>query len=366
MQAYAKMLWSLTLVSLKMYFRNRAAIFFSLFFPLILIAVFGLLGQSDGKGSIKIALTDNAHTQLSQSYVDAVKKIDTFEVNQVDESQAREQLVKGKIDLEVVIPKEFGAGQAKPGAPVNIHTYYNQAKPGSGQTASLIFGQLATGFNQQITKSPTVIGLESTGVKTSNLSYIDFILPGLLAMMIMQTGIFSVAFGFISFKTSGALRRIQATPIRAANFLIAQSITRYITVVVQLALLTFVGMRFFDLHLNGSLASLAIVVTLGTGVFLAMGFAVAGGAKDENQAAPLAQLLQLPQLFLSGIFFPRDGFPDWLKHITDFFPLTYLSDAIRQIFNDNVSLWSLHTDIIGLLVWLVIAYLIADRVFKWE
>jgi ABC-2 type transport system permease protein len=150
------------------------------------------------------------------------------------------------------------------------------------------------------------------------------------------------------------------------NFLIAQSITRYIASIAQLVLLAAIGVKFFDLHLNGSLFGIWLFVTLGVVVFLAMGFMVAGAAKDENQAAPLAQLLQLPQLFLSGIFFPRDSFPDWLKHITDFFPLTYLSDALRQLFNDHVGIAALSHDLLGLTVWGVIAFLVAVRVFKWE
>jgi ABC-2 type transport system permease protein len=361
-----RLLRSLTVASMKMYFRNRSALFFTVFFPIVLVSVFGLLSNGNGNGSIKLTLTNYSSTQLSKSYVEAIKKVPAFSVDQTNEGDARDQLSKGKVDLEVVIPKDFGAVSAGHLAPTAIQTYYNQARPGNGQSASLILGQIASGFNNSVTHTPTVIGLKSTGVQTNNLGYIDFILPGILAMTIMQLGIFSVAFGFISFKTSGALRRIQATPINAANFLVAQSITRYIVGILQIALLGGLGVVFFHLHLLGSVFNLFVITTLGIAVFLAMGFAVAGQAKDENQAAPLAQLLQLPQLFLSGIFFPRDAFPHWLKVVTDYFPLTYLSDGMRSIFNEGASLWTLRGDLLGLVVWLVIAYFIADRVFSWE
>ena len=361
-----RVLSSLTVASMKMYFRNRSALFFTVFFPIVLVAVFGLLSNGNGDGSIKLDLTNYSHSQLASSYITAVKGVSAFKVVQTSESSARDQLGRGKIDLEVVIPKDFGTLNNGRPIPSSIQTYFNQARPGNGQTASLILGQVAAGFNQKLTGTPMIIGLKSTGVKTNDLGYIDFILPGILAMTIMQLGIFSVAFGFISFKTSGALRRIQATPINAANFLVAQSITRYIVGILQVTLLGGLGVGLFHLHLLGNLFYLWIVVTLGIGVFLAMGFAVAGAAKDENQAAPLAQLLQLPQLFLSGIFFPRDAFPHWLQTVTNYFPLTYLSDAMRSIFNEGTSLWALKGDILGLVVWLVIAYLIADRLFSWE
>jgi ABC-2 type transport system permease protein len=361
-----RLLRSLTVASMKMYFRNTTGVFFTLFIPLVLVGVFGLIANGNGNGSIKLDITDYANNQLSHSYIKAVDKVSAFKVTQTDEGSARDALGKGNIDLEVIIPKSFGVASHGQLAPADVQTYYNQARPGNGQTASLILGQIASGFNDSIAHTPTVIGLKSTGVKTNNLGYIDFILPGIMAMSIMQLGIFTVAFAFISFKTSGALRRIQATPIKPGNFLVAQSITRYIVGIFQVALLTSIGVGFFHLHLLGSILSLFVVVTLGIIVFLAMGFGIAGAAKDENQAAPFANLIQFPQLFLSGIFFPRDSFPHWLTVITNYLPLTYLSDAMRLIFNQSANLWTVRTDILGLLVWLVIAYLVADRVFSWE
>jgi ABC-2 type transport system permease protein len=361
-----RVLKSLTVASMKMYFRNRSAVFFTFFFPIVLVVVFGLLSKGSGNGSIDVYLVNHSSTPVSQAYVKAIKQVTAFKVTQSNESTSRDQLAKGKIDLEVVIPKQFGT--VVQGQPVasQIQTYYNKGKPGNGQTAGLILSQLAAGFNNQITHAPTLYSVNSTGVTTNNLGYIDFILPGILAMTVMQLGIFSVAFGFISFKTSGALRRIQATPINAANFLVAQSFTRYVVGLFQVILLTGLGLAFFNLHLLGNVFTLWLVVTLGIAVFLAMGFAVAGAAKDENQAAPLAQLLQLPQLFLSGIFFSRDNFPHWLQVITNYFPLTYLSDAMRTIFNQGASLWTLRVDLLGLVVWGIVAYIIADRVFSWE
>lgn len=366
MRRQLKLIRSLTAASMKMYFRNTTGVFFTLFIPLVLISVFGLLGNSNGDGSIKINVTDYANNQLSHSYIDAVKEIKVFKVTQGDESSGRDELGKGKIDLMVVVPQGFGETVGQSIRPSQIQTFYNQGRPGSGQSASLILGQVVTQFNNKFTNTPVVIGLKSEGVQTNNLGYIDFILPGIMSMTIMQLGIFTVAFAFISMKSSGALRRIQAAPINPGNFLAAQSITRYLVGLTQIALLTTIGVWLFHLHLLGSIFNLFVVVTLGIVVFLAMGFGIAGLAKDENQAAPLANVLQLPQLFLAGIFFPRDDFPHWLKVITDFLPLTFLADGMRRIFNEGASLWSIHGDLLGLLVWAVIAFVVANRVFSWE
>ena len=103
------------------------------------------------------------------------------------------------------------------------------------------------------------------------------------------------------------------------------------------------------------------------GVFsVAFGFGIAGWAKDENQAAPVANLISFPMLFLSGTFFPRESFPEYLQKITDVLPLTYLADGLRRIANEGASLWAVRGDMLGLVIWAIIAFVIAVRVFKWE
>ncbi|GAC1369269.1 MAG: hypothetical protein NVSMB39_0910 [Candidatus Saccharimonadales bacterium] len=359
-------LWSLTVASCKMYFRNKAAIFFTMFVPIAFIGVFGLLSQSDG-GKISLDITNNSHTELSKSVVSTLKNVKTFTVAETPQADAREKLGQGKLDLQVVIPNGFGAiGQDGQPNPSQIETYYNQAKPQNGQTANLILGQVVSGLNVQLTHTPQIVSLKSAGVQTKNLGAIDFLLPGILAISIMQLGIFSVAFAFVSLKTTGALRRIQATPTHPLHFIAAQAVTRMIVGVLQVVILTGLGLWLFNFHLNGNPFEFLFVSMMGVILFLAFGFAVAGYAKDENSAAPIANLVTFPMLFLSGTFFPRDAFPSWLTHVTDFFPLTYLADALRRIANEGVHLSALSTDMLGMVVWSIIMFLVAVRVFRWE
>ncbi|MFI5240733.1 MAG: ABC transporter permease [Candidatus Saccharimonadia bacterium] len=360
-------LWSLTVASVKMYFRNVTAVFFTLFIPVILIGIFGLLNTGNTNGSIHIGLTNYSSSSLGTSYVSAIDKVSAFKIDTMSESSATDMLGKGKIDLQVIVPQSFGTvdkfGRL---VPTSIIAHYNSGNPGTGQTAGLILGQIASGLNSGLTKSPQIISVSTTGVKTNNLNYIDFLVPGIMAMSIMQLGIFSVAFGFISFKTSGALRRLQATPTHPINFILGQSVARLIIGILQVFLLLFLGIAFFHMHLVGSIVELLIVATLGVIVFLAFGFGIAGWAKEENQAAPVANLISFPMLFLSGVFFPRDNFPGYLKTITNFFPLTYLADAMHQIANQGAGLWTVRTDILGLVVWGILAYAVAVKLFRWE
>jgi ABC-2 type transport system permease protein len=356
----------LTVASIKMYFRNRTAMFFSLFFPIVFISVFGLIFKNNGS-TFKIDVTNQSNTTLAAQFEQQLKKVPAFKIKDVSQSQASDDLDKGNVDLTILVPSNFGSSSQGRTEQSKIVAHYNAERPGNGQAAAQIVEQLTGGFNQAITHTPTIVSVDASGVKTKNLTYIDFLLPGMIGLSIMQIGIFSVAFAFVSYKTTGMLRRIQATPTRPGYFLTAQGATRLIMAVLQTALLATIGIVLFSFHLDPSnYLAFFVLALLGSVVFQAIGFAIAGWAKNEDQAQPVAQLIQFPMMFLSGTFFPRDSFPPLLNLITGFLPLTYLADALRHVANDNASLWAVRGDVLGLVVWGIIASLIAVKVFSWE
>ncbi len=185
-------------------------------------------------------------------------------------------------------------------------------------------------------------------------------------MTIMQLGIFGVAFSFVALKASGALRRVQATPVHPVYFVFAQAAVRLLVTLASVSVLITFGTYFFNFHMMGNYINFIIVAIIGILIFLGIGFAIAGWARDESQVAPVANLIQLPMLLLSGIFFSRDNFPSWLKTITDYFPLTYVSHALRKIANEGVGLTEIPADLMGMGIWLVLVYAFAVKVFRWE
>lgn len=356
---------ALTKASMKMYYRNKGAIVFSLLIPIALLSIFGFLSKGGGT-SIKVALTNHSNSALAKEFEQALQKVEAFKVREMTEDEASAQLGKGNLDLEVVVPENFGSLQNDKPVASSIQTFFNEAKPQSGQIANLVVIQIVSGLDRQFTHSPALLSVKSDGVSVHNLNYFDFILPGILSMTIMQLGIFGVAFSFVAMKANGALRRIQATPIHPVYFVFAQSIVRLLVTLATTTVLLGFGIYIFNFHMLGNYFNFALVIVVGILIFLGFGFSIAGWARDETQVAPVANLIQLPMLLLSGIFFPRDGFPSWLKSVTDYFPLTYVSHALRTIANEGVSLAQLPEDLIGMLVWLVIVYIIAVKLFKWE
>jgi ABC-2 type transport system permease protein len=210
-------------------------------------------------------------------------------------------------------------------------------------------------------------GAERRQLPGRDLGYIDFLVPGMVALTIMQLGHLQRGLRLRAAEAHrGAAAAVCARPTSPTYFLGAQvdqppdhrrgagAECCWGGPVVRPA--------------AGGLASRCCwpVAALGSIVFLAMGFGVAGWAKNEDQAAPVANLISLPMTFLSGVFFPREAMPDVLQRITDFLPLTYLADALRQITNDGAGVADISHDLLGLMVWAVIAFLIGAPLFRWE
>lgn len=356
---------ALTKASMKMYYRNKGAIFFSLLFPVALLSIFGFLSKGGGT-SIQIALTNHSSTEVSKQFAESLKKIKAFNVKEISEQEAAVELGKANIDLQVIVPANFGSMKNDSLLSSIIQTKFNSGKPQNGQIANLAIIQIVTDLDRKLTRTSAVLDVKSEGVTVNNLGYFDFILPGILSMTIMQLGIFGVAFSFVALKANGALRRIQATPVHPVYFVFAQATVRLIVTLTNAAVLIAFGSYFFGFHMMGNYFYFAVVCILGILIFLGVGFAIAGWAKDETQVAPVANLIQLPMLLLSGIFFSRDGFPAWLKSVTDYFPLTYVSHSLRKIANEGASITDIPVDIFGMGAWILVVYFIAVKVFKWE
>jgi len=361
------MLWALFVASGKMFVRNRVAVFFSIFLPLVIMLIFGVL-NFEGSTEIQLGIVDEAGNDASATLVDDLGAYDYLVLSHGTRDDEMAALADGDRDFVLVIPPDWAI--PAPGGVTGLVAYASNADPAQAQVAQ---GLLQQAVGQALFAAPggggsaagvaPPIAFES--VESRDLGYIDFLVPGIVGMTIMQLGIFGVAFGFVQLKRTGALRRLFATPTSPSYFLSAQVLSRLIIGLVQVSILFAVGI-WFGLQMFGSYLTLFVVVIIGSAIFLAMGFAIAGWAKNEDQAAPVANLISLPMLFLSGVFFPREAMPDFLATITGFLPLTYVIEALRAIVNRGADLLSLGPELLGMAVWVVISFVIAVRLFRWE
>ena len=308
--------WALFVASFKMFVRNRAALFFTLLVPLLIMLIFGVLNFG-GTTEVALGVVDEANNEASAAMVGALDATEAFVVEAGNREDELEQLAAGDRDLVLVIPEGFTIPPSSdPDA--QLVAYTNQESQQQGQVGGLLLsavvGQVMLSAGDPNAPAGPVVQMEQ--LPGRDLGYIDFLVPGILALTVMQLGLFSVAFGFVQLKRTGALRRLFATPTSPSYFLSAQVTSRLIIGKAQVLILLGVGL-WFGLQLVGSVALLLAVAALGSCIFLAMGFGIAGWAKNEDQAAPVANLISLPMTFLSGVFFPREAMPDVLQRITD-------------------------------------------------
>ena len=354
--------WTLTVASLKMWFRDRQAIFWTFFFPLVLMVIFGVINFGE-LGAVNLGVVDRAQNDGSRSLVNSLENFDTFHLTtQSVEEEERRLLLDGERDLVLVIPRNFG----QPEGPATVQVLFNVGQTREAQVGRTIIRQVLDEMTFASTNAPRRFTLTAEPVNSRNVRFIDFLMPGIIAMSIMQMGLFSVAFSFVQLKNRGILRRLLATPMHPASFLFAQVFTRLTVSILQTLVLIGIAVFFFNVDLAGNLAAILLLALLGGAVFVSLGFSISGWARSEEVAAPIANIIALPMMFLSGVFFPRSAMPAALESVTDFLPLTYLIDALRDVAIDGEVLWSHWGNVLGLAVWLALTFVVAVRLFRWE
>lgn len=345
--------WKLTVACVKMFFRQKEAVFWTLFFPLFMIVLFGFV-RFDRAPSIDLGIVQ-AEDGRTRAVTEQLREVKTLKVSTGAREDELKALERGERTIVLEIPPSG----------FSVKAYMNEARPQEAQLGVMLIQEALdhTALKQSGVQRITV---ERTTVKSRKLTYMDFLVPGVLAMSIMQMGIFSVAFVFVDLKKRGILRRLRVTPINPNDFIIAQVVTRLIVLMMQIVVMVAVGMIFFKLNFIGSLWKMFVFGILGAVVFLGMGFALAGLSRSEDQVAPLANVITMPQMLLSGVFFSRANLPGFAHVLTQFFPLTFLADGMRSLAIDGAALGQIWPDIGGLLVWSLLTTAIAVKLFRWE
>jgi ABC-2 type transport system permease protein len=352
------------------YFRDRTAIFFTVLFPLIFLFIFGGIFGKGGEVSFRVALINQSDTPISKIFVEKAKKeTKLFKIDQQSTTldKAKEKMNRGELDAAIVVPAEFGAiktGQRIPSGALQI--YYTQNNQQAAQTLQPVLQAGLLPLNSEFVETQMPFTVHATQTNDRSLSSFDYTFSGLLGFSLLGLGIFGPINVFPELKKQGILRRFSTTPIRVWQYFTANMISQVIIGLFAISIMFVVALTVFHLNLVGNVAELVLYIALGIITMLGFGLAVGGWARNERQAAPLANLITFPMMFLSGTFFPRFLMPDWLQQISNYIPLSPIIDGIRLIATEGKHLTDLlpQLGVIGL--WVIIIYFIAFRVFRWE
>jgi ABC-2 type transport system permease protein len=353
--------------SVRRYFRDRVAIFFTIAFPLIFLFVFGSFSKHDDI-SFTIGLINQSHTQAAQTFEQELKKNNTFKIDDevTNLDTAKDKMSRSEIDAAIIVPPEFG--QIKDGNPSGQATVlYDQNNYQAAQTIESVLEAQFEGINSKLVKTETPFTVTSQPTNNKGLSRLDYTVAGLIGFAIVGLGIFGPVNYFPEMKKQGVLRRLSVTPLRVWQFFVSSVLSNSVIGLLSIGVMILVASSpLFHFKIVGSYIELAIFLVFGILTIFGIGLAIGGWAKNENQAAPLDNIIVFPMLFLSGTFFPRYTMPEWLQTVSAYLPLTPIIDGIRMIATEGKHLWEIGPQLGLIAIWAVIIYIIAFRVFRWE
>lgn len=355
-------------IAVRRAFRDKTALFFVFLFPLIFLFVFGgIFGKNNGV-SFKIALINQSQSDFSQQFAENMKNNKVFKVDKeaVTYDLAKEKMSRSQLDATIVLPEDFGMVGNSPYPSGQAKIYYTQNSQSAAQTLESVMNAILGSVNQEFIKTDTPFTVASEQLNTKSLRPFDYTFAGLLGFSIIGLGIFGPVNVFPELKKQGVLRRLHTTPLRVWQYFVANVLSQAVIGLVSIALMFAVAMTVFHLKVAGNFLELIVYIVLGISMIFGIGLAIGGWAKDQQQAAPLANIVVFPMMFLSGTFFPRFLMPEWLQKVSEFLPLTPVIDGIRLIATEGKHLIDLGPQLGLIAVWLVVVYLIAFRSFRWE
>jgi ABC-type multidrug transport system permease subunit len=195
--------------------------------------------------------------------------------------------------------------------------------------------------------------------------YIDFLIPGLLGMNLMSGGMWGIGFAVVDMRSRKLLKRLVASPMRKGEFIAALMMSRVVFMLVELVVLLIFGYFVFDIVVQGSVVATILVGLLGALAFGGIGILVASRAQKIETVSGLMNLVMLPMFVFSGIFFSADRFPEMMQPFIQALPLTMLNDALRSIIIEGQTLFSQTREILGLVLWGGLSFLLSIKWFRW-
>jgi ABC-2 type transport system permease protein len=359
-----KTLVALTIANLRSLLRDRAALFWTFAFPIMFVLLFGMIFSGSGGSKITVGFVSEESNPVTAQLQSAFEASGLLTLQTGTLEEEKQAMKDGKVSAVIVIPK--GLLTASGDNPVSIVIYVDPTQTQVNQIVQSIAGQIANRYNLTKAGGSEVLTVPApTPIQSESLTAAGYLVPSILAMALMQLGVFA-CIPLVQQREKGILKRLGATPLSRWQLVVSNVLERLLVAIIDAVLIVGIGVALFGVKILGSLLIVVFLVLLGAAMFLALGYALAAFLRTEDQASGVVQLVQVPMMFLSGIFFQFDFLPNILQTIGRLLPLTYLADAMRQEMVHGTQIAPMLADVGILTAWLVVCLGIAARFFRWE
>lgn len=338
----------LTLVRFREFIRQPEAVFWTFVFPILLAVGLGLAFRSKAPEKPRVGIV--ASTARSGTIAEALKKDSTLTVEQMDDSAAARALRTAKIAL-LVVPDSDGT----------VRYVYDPQRDES------VFARLITDQAvQSAAGRVNPVNVVERRVTEKGSRYIDFVIPGLLGMNLMGSGIWGIGFAIVDSRSKRLLKRFMATPMSRAEYLMAFLLSRLAFLILEVVTLLGFGALAFGVPLRGSLVQLGIICLLSALSFSALGLLIASRAKTVEGVSGLMNFVMLPMWIFSGVFFSSSNFPGVVQPLIKALPLTAVNDALRANMLEGTQITALGVEMAVIVAWLVLGFVAALKLFRWR
>jgi ABC-2 type transport system permease protein len=339
----------LVVVRLKELKREPEVIFWVFGFPLLLALGLGIAFRNKPADVTSIAVVQGPGVQEVMSLIARSAQASSIRAEMLDKPQALKGFRRGKYDLVV---ESDGKG--------GIQYLYDPARPESVLSRAEVDDavQIAAGRRNPLPTSAVVSNEPGS-------RYIDFLIPGLIGMNLMNSGMWSIGFALVDMRQRKLLKRFVATPMRRSDFLLALAGGRLLLMVTEVGLLLGFGALVFHIPVRGALLSILLLSAIGAVAFAGLGLLTASRAQKIESVSGLINLIMMPMWIFSGVFFSYERFPAVIHPFIKALPLTALNDALRATILEGAALRAQAGRLLVLLLWGGVAFVLALRWFRW-
>ena len=335
----------LTIMRFKELIREPEALFWVFAFPVLLTMALGYAFREKAPDRIPVGVVNGPQAKARLA---ALAKSPVLQPRAYPEAQGREELRRGNISLLV----ESG--------PTPVYRL-DPTRPDARTARVEVDGALQAAAGRR-----DVLVAKEQHVTEQGSRYVDFLVPGLLGMNLMGTGLWGLGFSVVNARLKKLLKRMIATPMRRSHYLVSYLLSRMVWLVLEVGILVVFAWLVFGVEVRGSLLLFALISLLGGLAFSGIGLLVASRARTLEAVSGLMNLVMVPMWILSGVFFSYERFPDTVKPYIRALPLTALNDALRGVMNDGMTIAQVTPQILTLLVWGVVSFLIGLKIFRWQ
>lgn len=338
-------LLQLFLMRLRALAREPAAVFWVFAFPLLISIALGLAFRNRALDELAVAVADGPEADALAARLD---RVDGLTARRATAAEAQDALRRGRVALAVV-----------PGPEPEL--LVDPTQP-DGRTARL----LVLDSIERMRGREDRVRVNETRITAPGSRYIDFLIPGLLGMGLMSSGVWGLGWAIVQMRTGRLLKRLVASPMRRSHFLLSFVGARVVLGVAEVAFFLVFARLLFDVRVFGSVATLFAFGLLGAMSFGGVSLLIASRAQTNETAAGLMNAVTMPMMVLSGVFFSASHFPAWMQPLIRVLPLTALNDGLRAIMIDGAAPAAVATEAAILVGWGGAAFAVALRIFRWS